>query len=1143
MFACLWAVPLAVVLLVGGTAYTQGLTGQIGGSVQDPSGAAVPGADIVLENADTSQQLRKAISDSAGGFVFTELLPGRYNVVVSAKGFKRYREDGIVLTATNRDVLRPIVLEIGSVTDKDTVAGAAPQVETQSSERTGLISSDQVTGLPTIGRSWQSLLNLVPGVTNTNTLDTPDSGTFDTVHINGSRQQTVSLLLDGVPSMDTGNQSGTPMSPSLESIAEVKVLTSNYQAEYGKANGGLVMVVSKAGTADFHGGAYEFFRNEDLNANNFFNNKDGSPRPLYRYNMVGYYLGGPTYIPKVFPRRDKLFFFFAQEFLPTSSPSGLIFKTVPTQLERQGNFSQSVYANGALIPITDPTTGTQFPGNIIPQARFYTPGQALLDYFPQPSAVDPARQYNEIMQDTTTGRYQFQSLRIDYNITQSNQFYTRLNYTIDRSTSPTNGFGDSSWPHLNMTSVTDPRGAVGTWIHTFGPTLVNELTAGVFNNYQNQIIPAASAAANDRSTLGIDIPQFFPANNPYNILPNATFGGVPNAIGLSYESRFPFWGTDTETNFSDNLSKVLGAHNLKAGIYIERTERDAAAWSPLNSLNGSIDFSRSSSNPYDSNYPFSNALLGSISSYSEANEKPVAYDRYRNVEWFIQDNWRATRRLTVDVGVRFYVITPTYQGHDAPMAEYVPSAYNAATAPTLIKPTLNSLGQRVGIDPLTGQLFPSYDIGSLAPGSGESFPGMQVFNGVIERTPPVQIAPRVGFAYDVFGNGKTAVRGGFGMFAGRIADDRTGDFVTEPPVMQLYNYYNTTLQQVAATPPAQALVTPQSVLGIQPTYGVPMTYNYSFGVQQDIGFHTVLSAAYVGSQTHHMMEQIQLNGVPYGAQFAAAATDPTTGQPLPINFLRPLAGLSDVLEEDFMGNANYNALQVQVTRRFASSLTYGFVYTWSKAMDLTQYDQDVLNPFLPLSREYGRSDFDNGQLAVFNFVYDLPSWRANAVTKAVLSHWSVSGIVSFIGGLPQGISYSDTSTSNICGCGGSGVDTRVNIIANPNSKSNGLAFNIAAIAEPALSTFGIGNATKDVFRGPGVNNWDLMLMKTVPLGGDGSRGLQLRFEGYNAFNHTQFNGVDTNALFTNGQQINSDFGHYTSAANPRRMQLAVKFFF
>jgi hypothetical protein len=348
-------------VFAAGSLMAQGLTGQISGTVNDTSGSAVVGAEVVLLNQGTGQT-RQMASDQSGNFLFAQLLAGSYTLTIGAPGFKKHEERDIVLSSSERAVVRPISLELGALSESISVTAESAKLQTQSAERSGTLTSHQLLETPQKGRHFLSLLSLMPGVINKNNFEAPAGGGIGGVRINGSRAGALSVTSDGIPNVDTGNQQGPTLLPALESIGEIKVLLTNYQAEYGRNYGGSVTTVTKAGTKQYHGGGYYFKRNEALNANDFFRNRGGLPRTFYRYDYPGYYIGGPVRIPGLLKSREKLFFFWSQEYLPRTTPTPLGRLTFPSALERQGNFSQTVDTNGAVIPILDPLNNrAQFP--------------------------------------------------------------------------------------------------------------------------------------------------------------------------------------------------------------------------------------------------------------------------------------------------------------------------------------------------------------------------------------------------------------------------------------------------------------------------------------------------------------------------------------------------------------------------------------------------------------------------------------------------------------------------------------------------------------------------------------------------------------------------------------------------------------
>jgi len=1139
---------LAALATLTASLYAQGLTGSISGSIADQSGSPVPGAEITLNNIGTGQN-RSVQSDATGGFVFTQLLPSTYKLTVTSKGFKKYEQTDIILTATERVVLKRVDLQLGELSQTVEVTAETARLQTQSAERSGLISLEQTQNVPLKGRDYLGLVKLLPGVIDTANRNAPGWNNLGGITINGNRQGTINLTLDGISSLDTGSMGGPYLAPSVDAVAEVKVMLTNYQAEYGRSSGGTINTVIKSGTREFHGGAYYFLRNEALNANEFFNNRDGIRRPQYRFNYPGYFLGGPVPAGKFNRNRDKLFFFWSQEFLPRNYPTALVRRTFPTALQRAGDFSQTFDTNRTLIPIWDPLNNrVPFPGNVIPANRIDRNGQALLNVFPQPNAIDPTFNFNALIQAPVTQPRRDSILRIDYNLGPKTQFYWR---GIQDYEAFKGDFGfvlaSGSWGQLPINYQIRSVGMVSTLIHTFSPTLVNEFTFGV-NRALQTVDPLTQAGLerNNRSKVTPNLPQFFPQANPSNLIPQANFGGVPNAGVLNVEQRYPFFGTNNIWNWSNNLSKVWNQHNLKFGIYVERTTRNAARGS---AFNGTFNFNRDVNNPFDTNFAYSNALLGTVQNYTEANAKLDGHARYLNVEWFAQDTWKLTKRFTIDAGVRFYFIQPTWSAGDT-LAAFDLAGYDRTRQPSLLQPFRNSAGARVARDPRTGIEYSQASIGQFGDGVAP-FQGMTIYNERLQNTPPIQVAPRVGFAWDVFGNAKTAVRGGVGVFYDRFNDDQILIHRELPPNVITRQAFNTTISDLLRSP---FRVSPPGVTSIQRDFRPPTVYNWSFGIQQNVGFGAVLDVAYVGNVGRRLLQRRSLNALNYGTRFLPSSLDTTTASsPLPDNFLRPLPGYADIQYIEMAGTSNYHSLQTQINKRFSKGLQFGAAWTWSKAMTIVNGNNEAVNPFLDYRvRQYGRASFDRTHNLVINYLYDLPKLSKltgnNGFVKSVFDNWQLSGLTSFTSGQPLGIGYSLVQAVDLTGASGAGVDSRVNMLKNPiipkSERTELRHFDTNAFAPPTRAELGIGNAPKDVLRGPGINVFDVTVIKNIPIGKSDVRRLQLRFEFYNFFNHASFQGVDTGARFdAQGRQVSGTFGQYTSTLDARRIVLGAKFYF
>lgn len=1117
----------------------QGLTGQIAGTVVDSSGSVLPGAAVTVQNVST-RTVREAVTDGTGTFVVTDLLAGTYDVSISLAGFKTTTLSGVVLSANERLALRTIALDVGELAETVSVSGAVARVQTQSGERSGVITQDQLEDITLKGRDYMGMLKLVPGVVDTANREAPGWNNLGGLSINGGRTNTINLTYDGVTNLDTGSNTGPFLAPGLDSIAEIKILTSNYQAEYGRSSGGTINVVTKSGSQSFRGGGFYSKRDEAMNANEWQNNRFGTAKPPYRFDYTGYHVGGPITWPGFNQNRSRLFFFWNQEFLPRTNPGTLQRRTFPTALERNGDFSQSFGVNGALLVVRDPRTGQPFPGNVIPADRIDANGQALLNLFPLPNATDPNRQYNYTFQSSFEQPRNDQVLRVDWNVAPQTRFYSRLNFGYEAFKG---GWGfvlnNANWPQLPIAYEINSYGIVNTMLHSFSPSTVLEVTVGLNHGKQTvRPLTQTDLERNNRNLVGLSgLPQFYPEANPDNIVPNASFGAaglaMANLPSLGVEGRYPFFGENDIWNSSANLTRVVGAHTLKGGLFFEYTTRPAARSSQFN---GSFNFGREVNNPFDANHPFANALIGSVNSYSEATSHPDANAQFANVEWFVQDTWRVHRNVTIDAGLRFYRIGPTRSRGDQ-LAVFQPDRYNPSAAPLLIQPIATPQGRR-GINPLTGEILPAVKIGTFVPNSGDPFNGVQVFDESVLDTPPIQVAPRVGFSWDVTGDGRTAVRGGYGLFPDRFNDDIVLQLVELPPLVLTETANYTTIAELLSTPLSRS---PANARYLDTNYKPQRIHNWSLGVQRDLGWNLVADAAYVGSIGRRLLQTNNLNAVPYGTNFLPQSIDPTTGGALPANFLRPYQGHGDILVSEFAGFSDYHALQTSLNRRYSSGLQIGLAYTLASSKTTAA----TVNPFLDVrSRNYA-SVGRKHNLAI-NYAYQFPNvsdrWN-NLVSKVLLDGWEISGVTSALSGATLPVSYSIQGISDLTGGAGTGVDTRVDIVCDPNlprgERTPMRAFRTECIAPPSEAGNRIGTARGDEIIGPGYLNWDISLTRNVPFGG--TRRLQFRVELYNAFNNVQFSTVNTSAVFSRtGEQVNSEFGQYIAARDARRIQLTAR---
>ena len=623
-----------VVLGLGGTASragAQGLSGQIGGSVIDGSKGAIPGAAVTVRNTATAVT-RETVTDAQGLFVFTNLFAGTYDLQITLTGFRTYEQKGIVVTATERVAVPPIVLEVGGLAEVVTVEASALRAQTQSGERSGTIRAEEIEATQLRGRDFLGLLQGMPGVVDTNVRNAPGWNAFLGTQINGLSDQLMGMSYDGVSSKDTGFGAANYVTPSLDSISEVKVQTSNYQAEYGRAGGANIIVVTKSGSSRFSGSAAYFKRHEDLTTNPWDRRRTcdatggTSPqceKPRYRYDNSAFTLGGPVLFPgsDFNQTRDKLFFFYSLDLLPRSDPF-VVNSTMPSALERNGDFSQTRNNAGQLRFIRNPFSGLPcnvnsggpgcFPGNVIPQNMIHPMGRQMLNLFPLP---DPALVGNPV----TQGEYNYSFagdteklrrdhvLRVDWNIRPGTTFYTRFQTGKEvfgrgqyNATAPALIAGAGmGYPWSNGSYDINTTGYVANLTHIFSRSTVLEIIGGT--NWAEQDVYPLEQSDWDALDYRIHLPghrQYFSENNPNHILPNMSFAGanaLPNTrfITIGQGQAFPWLATNDAHNISVNLTHVRGSHNMKAGFFYERTGRPG----PLSSNAGTYNFNADAAGP------------------------------------------------------------------------------------------------------------------------------------------------------------------------------------------------------------------------------------------------------------------------------------------------------------------------------------------------------------------------------------------------------------------------------------------------------------------------------------------------------------------------------------------------------------------
>jgi hypothetical protein len=1179
-----------VFLVASATMLAQTTSGSITGSVVDPQGAPVVGATVNIQNMDTNAVVTTT-TRVTGDFIAPNLSAAPYRITVEQTGFKKFVKTNLVLNANTDISVGRIQLDIGAMEQSVEVVAQGASLKTETAEQSTSVVGTQIANTEVNGRTFLGLLRVVPGMYADGDFSVSNNQTGN-IYVNGSRGDTFNLTINGASNIDTGSNSKMMATVSLDSVQEFTVLTSNFDAQYGKNSGAQVMVVTKSGSNAFHGSGYWYYRDRGLNANSWQNNRDSTPtsplpRSPYHFNYEGYTIGGPVYIPGKFTRlKDKLFFFWSEEYqqqlIPQTSPVNV---TVPTALERKGDFSLSHDSSGNAVVIKDYQNGNApFPGNVIPQARLYAPGQALLNFYPLPN-VTGQNSYNYQSEVSGKEPRHEQLLRLDYNYSARWRFtgsLTRL--PSDALSSPYCPAGYSLCPNFpiqydgkNENMVYNHPGYVTSInaITTISPTMINEFLFDVAH-HPVTVLPADSAALT-RSTTGINLPTLF---SPYeDWIPQASFAGTKISNQPNFDTGggawTPFKTYNTTVEWSDSVTKTLGSHMVKGGVFFQRNRKNQTAYV---ATGGNYNFGDSTTNPYDSGFGFSNALMGIYSSFQQGNQPVTGQYRYTNAEFFLQDSWKIHPRLTLNYGVRGYYIQPYYdKGMNA--SNFLPSTYDPSQAVRLYWPTLDANGAKVGIDRATGQTVSSLLIGDIVPGSGNIADGLiQAGKGIspyLMQSPGIQLAPRFGLAWVPTGKQDIVFRAGGGLYYDRYQGNDVFNMVANPPTVQTPILYNGLAANIGASGNSSYLA-PMAINAIDYSGKVPRIINYSAGLQTRLPWAVILDTSYVGSISRHLLETTNINAVPYGSTFLAQNQDPTKVKANPnnilgsnsydTNFLRPYQGYGDITMYGMGSTSNYNSLAVKADRRFAKGLFLSTAFSWSKCLSTANADGDGFRvDNLTRYHLYGPCSYNVPLNLTVNYVYEIPGARHwgplnNVFTRGLFDGWQVSGISQFRNGTPKTPSESIPSYGSTQITGSQSLGQAIWLVGNPLTGTTSSPYNrlnAAAFRPSPVGSIGVDSPVYYIVQ-PGVNNWDMSLQREIPV--KEKMAFHFRLDAFNTFNHTQFNGLNTqvnfssinnNATVTNlpygatgTSALNkSGFGTVSGVRSPRIMQVTVKFTF
>jgi hypothetical protein len=1110
----------------------------ITGTVLDATGAVIPNVAITLTNPATGQ-VRTETSNSSGIYVFANVAVGQFTLAASAPGFQTYTRTNITVN-TDQTLKEDISLAVGSQGQTVTVRADTLQVQAETNELSTLITGAQVTQLATNGRNVTALAALGMGVSNTlpsfggvNALTSANSISF-----NGTRVSHNIYLLDGGELNDRGCGGCFSSLPSIDALAQFQTLDSNYGPEYGIGSGGTILMVIKTGAHDFHGGLWYFNRNEAYDANNYFTNLAGQRRPEFRLNEFGGNIGGPLFIPHVYNNERKRTFFFVnlewRRLIQGSSPS--IVRTIaddnfPTAGQ---DLTYTPPSNGSIpiVPVTtDPaklaiygerslTPGQPFPNNVIPK-ELIDPNAVLqlnAGTFPRPN-FGTDQFISSIPQPTNVDE---QVVRIDHTINNKLQLMGHyLHDGVTQSYFPPL-WSDGTYPTVGTAMLNPSWSATVKLTQTFSPSLLNE-TAFLYSGNTIHLNPVGIFA----QPSGWSATSFFPlANNFETRMPEIGLGAPYNTTWSS--SYFPWKNSYEGYEIRDDLSWARGVHQWKFGFSWLHDPKNQQLQA---NTQGTADFN---SNAFSGD-SYVNYLLGDAASFTQLQYLAGKHWVNNNYNFYISDNWHVIPRLTLNLGIRYDAMPHAFERNNE-FANFVPADYNRSLAyPLNPDGTLNP----ASLTDFNGQPF---YLNGIRVAGANGFP-----RGVVQNRYNTW-EPRVGFAYDLSGNGRTVVRGGVGLFFERVQGNDVYNAALNPPFAyqpSATNIYFSNPNTSALTGLTTSETFPSTLTNLQYEYRPPGTAQFSLGIQRQIAPSVIAVIQYAGSTGWVQSNGRQINTLPLmdpnNPSHPYDLREGVASGKLNANLYRIFPGFSNIEQEENQANFNYNSLQVGLRMDNRHGLSLQLAYTYSHALDDVSFDLNgVTNPF-NIAYDYGSGALDRRHIFNANYIYDLPFFAhgGNAWARGFLGGWQISGVVFAQSGTPQPLNYNGTDVLGLAG--GNNPSNRPDQVAKVTyPKKRTEWFSTSSFASPVAPwnggpNQGYGSAGKSAVVLPGLFNFNTALFKTIPLNSEGT-AFELRFESFNTFNHTQFQNIDFGSTDAN-------FGQVTSAYDPRTLQLGAKFHF